>query len=909
MTWDLARLWARIAGDHPNRPALIHGRRTLSWADFDTQATALAAHLRSFGLRRGDVVALALTNNPEHLISLAACLRLGATPANVNYHYRAPELAALLAVLQPRVVFFHADHLEQMATARELLGGRHMGWIIDGSRPDATWSLPLDQLCEHTADGKEIHSSSQDVFIKCTGGTTGRPSAVQWRTTDIARNLCRNNPWLRRGEALPAPGTAITVADARIVVASPLIHGSGQTRALGALCAGGTVITVPRLAPSQIWAQAADHHADTLAIVGDAMARPLADALTRRPQRWDLSALRTITSSGAAWSADVKQRLLDHLPQLHLVETLGATEATGLGTSTAVHGSIPATGTFQLGPHAAVIRSDGRLAEPGEEGLLGVSDPHPLGLHPAGTLPPQRFRRVGTITYLLSGDHARVLEGGTVVLLGRGDECVNVGGEKVHTPEIVQTALEHPAVRDAAVIPLPHPERGQTLVALVELAEGTEADVRRFLHHRLAFYKVPRLIVRVDAVPRTAAGKLDTATARTRAERAATSIEGPTIAAHACNRRSDAWNHLIDAAGQEQGLLEKALVSLFADPDLDKRIGKALGYPGWPQPLTLLSAVAPELTAATAQLGSYLDFSAQATAAVVEAVARYGWPRVDRDGAAAADAVWLLMQHADLARDAREELLAEATRAAVTRWIDGRHLALLDDRVQSLRGGPQRYGTFVIVRDEQPRFLYPLDGSFAEVDRRRALVGMPSLSEDLGHAYSPITPYGTGRTTPGNPFTPLPRGARPRPAVPPLYAASETVPDGAAPVYLAATLRHRNEVRKVREQLPQPLYSTARWLDLDPLTRPSCQFDAGIALNRLAARLCLDDVRRSKTVIAMGMSRRSAGLSIEMGCALAHGIPVIYVGQPSCSFDMLPDVVVVPDIEAAIETALSWADG
>ncbi|MEV7157085.1 DUF6624 domain-containing protein [Streptomyces misionensis] len=356
-------------------------------------------------------------------------------------------------------------------------------------------------------------------------------------------------------------------------------------------------------------------------------------------------------------------------------------------------------------------------------------------------------------------------------------------------------------------------------------------------------------------------------------------------------------------------LLESALTSLFADPVLDHRIGKALGYPGWPQPLTLLPAVAPELITATVLLSRYLSFSVQATAAVVEAVARHGWPRVDRDGAVAADAVWLLMQHADLAQDAREELLAEATRAAVTRWIDGRHLALLVDRAQSLRGDPQRYGTIVIVRDEQPRFLYPLDGSFAEIDQRRALIGMPSLSEDLSHAYSPITPYGAGRATLGNPFKPPPRGVLPRPAVQALNASAEAVPDGAAPVYLAATLQHRNEVRRVREQLPQPLHSTARWLDLDPLTRASCQFDAGIALNRLAARLCLDDVRRSKTVIAMGMTRRNAGLRIEMGCALAHGIPVIYVGQPSCSFDMLPEVVVVPDVEAAIETALSWAGG
>ncbi|MFF3127942.1 hypothetical protein ACFVRD_37915 [Streptomyces sp. NPDC057908] len=126
-------------------------------------------------------------------------------------------------------------------------------------------------------------------------------------------------------------------------------------------------------------------------------------------------------------------------------------------------------------------------------------------------------------------------------------------------------------------------------------------------------------------------------------------------------------------------------------------------------------------------------------------------------------------------------------------------------------------------------------------------------------------------------------------------------------MYLAATLRHRNKIRQLRDSLPAPLHSTSRWLDLDPLTRPSCQFDAGIALNRHAARLCLEDVRRSKALIAMEFSRRSTGLSVEIGCALAAGIPVIYVGEPSCSFDMLPEVTLVPNVDSAIETALTWA--
>jgi acyl-CoA synthetase (AMP-forming)/AMP-acid ligase II len=207
-----------------------------------------------------------------------------------------------------------------------------------------------------SARAEPLRSSPEDTIIKCTGGTTGRPTAVRWRTADIARNLNAHNPWLRRDveRSHAAPSNAvIPVADARLVLASPLMHGSGQTRALGALCAGGTVITLPRLAPSTVWETLARHRADTLAIVGDAMARPLADALDRHPNRWDLSGLWTITSSGAAWSAEVKEQLLARLPLVRLVETLGATEATGLGSSTAIRGRVPPTGTFALGAQAA----------------------------------------------------------------------------------------------------------------------------------------------------------------------------------------------------------------------------------------------------------------------------------------------------------------------------------------------------------------------------------------------------------------------------------------------------------------------------------------------------------------------------------------------------------------------------
>ncbi|MFI6416932.1 AMP-binding protein [Streptomyces sp. NPDC050842] len=909
---DFASLWRRIAADHPERPALIHGTSTTTWQQFDTQAATLAAHLCSLGLGRGDVAALALPNRPEHLVCLAACLRIGVVPANVNYRYRARELDGVLTMLASSVVFLAPEQLTEMSSARIGLPGCR-AWIATGHQDLPAWTQSLERILNSRGpfgpDDDPWASSPDDTFIKCTGGTTGDPAAIRWRVGDLARNVNVHSPWLRRSHEETAD--PIAVADARLVAASPLMHGSGQTRALSALYAGGTVITVPQPGPSAIWDAVAQHRADTLAIVGDPLARPLATALHRRPDRWDLSCLTTITSSGAAWSQQVKRSLLDALPHARLVETLGATEATGIGSSIATVDFVPETGTFDLGTHAVVLRTGGTPASVGQDGLLAVAAPHPLGLHPDGGLPAKRFHVSDGTRYLLSGDHARLAAERRIVLLGRGSECVNLGGEKVYTPEITRVLLAHPDVQDAAVVPLTHPVRGHTLGALLHLKVGGEVeDVRGYARDQLADFKVPRTIVRVAAIPRTEAGKMDTIAARTHLEQAqgaaAPVSEERVIAPRPPATSPGIWQHLAQVAEHEQLHLERALASLFVDPALDDKIGKALGYPDWPRPLTLLPALAPELVNATEDLALYLELSANATAEVIDAVGQHHWPRLDRHGPAAVDAVWLLMQHADLAGERRDELLYEATRNVTTRLIDGRHLALLDDRIQSLHGKPQRYGTFVLVRDEEPRFLYPLDGPYAKVDERRKLIGMPLLHEDLSHAYSPITPYGAGRTTAGNRFAPRPGPARFATTDPTRILRSEPAPAEAVPVYLAATLRHRNEIRRLRDSLPAPLHSTSRWLDLDPLTRPSCQFDAGIALNRLAARLCLDDVRRSKVLIAMGFSRRSAGLSVEIGCALASGIPVIYVGEPSCSFDMLPEVTLVPDVDAAIETALTW---
>ncbi|WP_199515938.1 DUF6624 domain-containing protein [Nucisporomicrobium flavum] len=364
---------------------------------------------------------------------------------------------------------------------------------------------------------------------------------------------------------------------------------------------------------------------------------------------------------------------------------------------------------------------------------------------------------------------------------------------------------------------------------------------------------------------------------------------------------------LVAVARREQALLTAALASVFSDRDLDTRISRALGYPAWPQPLTLLPDLAPELTTAAPHLTAYLAFAITAGHATITEITNHGWP----DSPAAADAAWLLLQHADANNEQRRTLLPALTAAVERGHADPRHLALLTDRECTVRGEGQQYGTLRLIRDDEPALLFPLAGTSADVDAARRAIGLPDLADDAQFAFSPLTPYGAARTCPTNSWQPrVLHGLQPdRIAVP--ADRPDPLPDNAISVYLGATLRHRNQMRRVRDALPAPLVSTSRWLDIDPLTRASCQLDAGLALNQLAARLCLADVARCDVLIAFAEHRRSHGLGVEIGIALALDKQVIIIGAPRCSFDMLPDVTVVADFDDAVRAAarLGFAAG
>ncbi|HLZ83895.1 MAG TPA: acyl-CoA synthetase [Caulobacteraceae bacterium] len=520
--WNYADLWEAIAEAVPERPAQVHGPRTLSWRDFDRRADALARHLLEAGLQHQSKVAAYLYNGPEYLETYYAAFKAGLAPANTNYRYVADELIYLFDNADAEAVVFHSAFSETV----ELIRGRLpkvRTWVAVGEtgHPVPSFAADYDALVSRDTGRTQAPwgRSGDDVLILYTGGTTGMPKGVMWRQDDLFNvlggggNLLMDIPPLstigEAGERARAsdPGT--------MIAAAPLMHGTAQFTGVMTLTTGGTVACLPsrHFDAHEFWNEAERLRATGAAIVGMAFAAPLLEALERNPGRWDLSGLRRLGSSGVMWSMENKQGLLQHLPDCVIFDSFGSSEAVGMGASSSSAGAMTDTAKFMVGPNGAVFTEDGRRVEPGsgERGLVAVSGFLPVGYYKDPEKTARTFREFEGRRWSVPGDFATVEADGSLKLLGRGSQVVNTGGEKVFPEEVEEALKRYPGVRDAAVVGVPDQRFGERICAVVDFAgeaAPTLADLSAHVREHLAGYKAPRELV-LAPITRAPNGKLD----------------------------------------------------------------------------------------------------------------------------------------------------------------------------------------------------------------------------------------------------------------------------------------------------------------------------------------------------------------------------------------------------------------
>jgi acyl-CoA synthetase (AMP-forming)/AMP-acid ligase II len=519
MAFNIADMIEHAVDLVPERIAVVCGDHRVTYAQLEQRANRLAHHLADHGVGRGEHVGIYAYNSVEFVETMFATFKLQAVPININYRYVSDEL---------RFIFDNAD-LVALVHQRRFSPSvatvlpdaplvRHVVVIDDGTDENdaANGAVDYEHALAAASPARDFGGRrGDDVYILYTGGTTGTPKGVIWRHEDVWRVLGGGIDFLTGERIEDEWQQATNGKDAALVTfpVAPLMHGAAQWGTLGALFNAGTVVLIPRFDAREVWRAVETERVNTLTITGDAMARPMLDAL--QAGDYDTSSLLALSSSAAIFSPSVKEQYLELLPNVVVTDAVGSTE-TGFNGVTLVAKGISATTTglptVPMGPDTIVIDDDGNPLEPGSEriGRMARSGNVPLGYYKDPEKTAETFVEFDGRRYAIPGDYARVEADGSMTLLGRGNQSINSGGEKIFPEEVEGALKSHPDVFDAIVVGLPDERWGQRVTAVVQPRAGKQPSLEQLDTHcrtRLAGYKVPRELHLIDEITRQPSGK------------------------------------------------------------------------------------------------------------------------------------------------------------------------------------------------------------------------------------------------------------------------------------------------------------------------------------------------------------------------------------------------------------------
>ncbi|WP_344129037.1 acyl-CoA synthetase [Saccharopolyspora halophila] len=529
MALNIADLFEHAVDLTPERVAVVCGERRVTFAELEKRSNQLAHHLAGQGVGKGSHIGVYSRNSIEAVETMLAAYKLRAVAININYRYVPAELeyvfgnADLVALVHERR---YADNVAEVLPKVPRLN--HVLVVDDGVEADHARYGGVDYesaLAAQHADRDFAERSSDDLYLLYTGGTTGMPKGVMWRQEDVWRVLGGGIDFMTGEYLADEWEQARTGAESGGLVrlpCAPFIHGAAQWATFGNLFACSPTVFVPQFDPHEVWRVVEREKVNVLAIVGDAMARPLIEAYHEGD--YDASSLVAISSTAALFSTSVKHQYLDALPNVVITDAIGSSE-TGFGGI----GIVTRDGVQNEGPR---VKADSELlviddqnrplsAGSGEIGWLAKGGHVPMGYYKDEEKSASVFVEVDGKRYVVPGDYARLEADGSVTLLGRGSMSINTGGEKVFPEEVEGALKSHPDVFDVLVVGVPDERMGQRVAALVQPRPGTTpqlADLDAHARRGIAGYKVPRSLWLVDRLGRLPSGKPDYTWARRHVE-------------------------------------------------------------------------------------------------------------------------------------------------------------------------------------------------------------------------------------------------------------------------------------------------------------------------------------------------------------------------------------------------------
>jgi fatty-acyl-CoA synthase len=447
---------------------------------------------------------------------------------NVNYRYVEAELAYLLDDASARGIVYHARFAPTLSAVLGTLQ-RPPALLLQVADDSGNALLPgaldyEDALAASDPDAPPTAPDADDLYLLYTGGTTGMPKGTMWAQAAILESALAGllPAGVVDATSLSDAATLIATGERRVALPlPPLIHGAAQWMALSCLLSGGTIAfpdVVEQLDPAAVWDVIDREGVQLMNLVGNSFATPLCDEFERGGH--DGRSLQMIAVGGAVTSASVKDRMLRLLPHV-VIRDVGGSSESGSQLSNFSTSSTPATsGAFTPTADTCVVDDDRRrILEPGDPatGWLARHGAIPFGYLDDRTKTERTFPTIEGRRMVLPGDRARHLADGSIELLGRDSVTINSGGEKIFAEEVEEALISHPLVSDVIVVGRPSERWGNEVVAVVQLRPGHDPSDEELLgdaSRRLARYKLPKAIIRVDAVVRGPAGKADYGWAR-----------------------------------------------------------------------------------------------------------------------------------------------------------------------------------------------------------------------------------------------------------------------------------------------------------------------------------------------------------------------------------------------------------
>ena len=527
MEFNAADIFEGVVDRVPDREAIVHGSTRLTYKELDARSNKAANALKKLGIKKGSHIGIYAFNCVEWLEIMLGAYKLCAIPININYRYVEEELKYLIDNADMEAIFYHkqfSNKLENIKSYLPLL--KDFICIEDNSGEDDVIdkSFNFEDLIANEDESRlDVDRSGDDKYILYTGGTTGMPKGVVWRMEDVLMTLGGGIDAVT-GEKYPTPEAFADkcLQDQTIALAlAPFMHGGAQWQSFNSFFSGWKLIINDQVSfdADYVWEVVAKEKVMNLTIMGDAMGRPLCDALPRAIEKGlDLSSLFVLSSTASVFSASIKDTILEYLPNLFLIDAVGSSEtgATGVNIHTK-DGKLKDSGggpKFTKPNFSEILNLDTKEVIPPSDtetiGYLARKGHVPVAYYKDVEKSKKTFIEVEGVRYSIPGDMAKYEEDGQMTLLGRGSVSINSGGEKIFPEEVEMALKAHPNIFDCLVVGVKDDRWGQKVVAVIQRRENDELsldDIKDVASKYIASYKMPKEIVFSELIERAPSGK------------------------------------------------------------------------------------------------------------------------------------------------------------------------------------------------------------------------------------------------------------------------------------------------------------------------------------------------------------------------------------------------------------------